>query len=276
MLVRRVFTALVLVVCTWVVAACGDVEVTANVSAERPYHGPLFVGRQDAEHPGAGAAGNVVDCRTWGAGGFSDVAVYAEGATADSAESALQVARSESIFSGAQEGLTVAKTEPERVLYVLEVAGVVKQAVIAREGPATEGAGGPGWYVESWAHCDDSELPRTVTDAIGLQIWTDHSGRPVPTSAIESWTGPRHCGWQSMTFLYLDDATYVRAPRPYLDEFFAEPYREDATLPSDAIDTGYEHDGRHLWLSPDRHRAYVGSHETVELWPRTTQQLACE
>lgn len=248
---------------------------TYGQPVDQRYDGPLYVARDEAEHPNAGAAGEVVDCGSWGAGGFSDVEVYDYGATADSPEQALEVARSEWIFSGVQQGLRMAKREANRVLYVLEVAGVVKQAVIVREGPATEGAGGPGWYVESWAHCDYFELPRSFTDSLGLQIWTDTTGQRVPTTTIESRTGPEHCDWQSMTFLDVADAVYVRDPLPSLSDYFAEPYQEHAYLPTDAIDTGYERDGEHLWLSADKQRAFVGTEDDVEVWPRTIQPLAC-
>jgi hypothetical protein len=215
-------------------AACGDADVRPAQSPHaRTYDGPLHVERGDARHPRAGAAGNVVDCETWGAGGSSGEATYSEGATARSAAGALEVARSEAAFGGVQEGLSTAKEEDDRVLYVVEVGGVVKQAVIVRDGPATEGAGGPGWYVESWAHCDEAELPRSFTDSIGLQIWTGADGRP----AVE--------------------------------------YDAPAELPEVAVDTGYERDGDHLWLSPDQRRAYVGTAADVEVWPRTVEPLGC-
>lgn len=243
--------------------------------ADQRYEGRLNLPRDEAEHPGAGAAGEVVDCNAWGNGGFSDAEVYGEGATGDSPEQALEVARSEGIFGGVQEGLRVAKREEGRVLYVLEVESVVKQAVIVRDGPATEGAGGPGWYVESWARCDYSEFPRSFTESLGLQIWTDSDGRPVPTTTIESWRGPEHCDWQSMTFLHLGEAVYVRNPDPSLAEYFAEPYQEHSDLPAAAIDTGFERDGEHLWQSPDEQRAFVGIQDDVEVWPRTIERLAC-
>jgi hypothetical protein len=201
--------------------------------------------------------------------------VYGEGATANSPEQAPEVARGEGGFGGVQEGLHVAKNDEDRVLYVLEVGGVIKQAVIVRDGPATEGAGGAGWYVESWAHCDYSELPRSFTDSLGLQIWTDSSGRPVPTTTIESWTGPEHCAWQSMTFLHIKKAVFVRDPQPDLADFFAEPFDEHAELPVDRIDTGFERNGEHLWLSPDKQRAFVGAPGDVEVWPRTIRPLGC-
>ena len=195
-------------------AGCGDDDVTAGDPAEHAYDGPLVVSPGEAVHPRAGAAGNVVDCTTWGSGGTSGTGVYAEGATADSPAKALEVARSEGGFGGVQEGLLVAGQEDDRVLYVVEVDGVVKEAVIVHDGPATKGAGGPGWYVESWAHCDYAELPRSFTDSIGLQVWQDANGHAVPTTTLESWTGPEHCDWQSMTFLDLGTATYVREPQP--------------------------------------------------------------
>jgi hypothetical protein len=257
------------------IGGCGQADLTSGEPLENSYAGPLYVPRGVAERPGAGAAGEVVDCDTWGSGGFSDVAVYAEGATANSAEDALKVASGERLFGGVQEGLRVAKQEEDRVLYVLEVSGVVKQAIIVRNGPATEGAGGPGWYVESWAHCDYSEFPSFFTDSLGQQIWTDSSGRPAPTTTIESWPGPEHCDWQSMTFLQLGAAVYVRDPQPDLADYFADPYDQHAELPPEAVDTGFERNGDHLWLSPDEQRAFVGTQNDVEVWPRTIKPLGC-
>lgn len=276
-IVMRTWSAVVIAVGTCVsLAACGGTQPEAGSSAEGAYDGPLHVSREDARHPSAGAAGDVVDCGAWGDGGSSGDGVYAEGATADSPSGALEVARSERAFDGVQEGLQVAKEEEDRVLYVVEVDGVVKQAVIVHDGPATEGAGGPGWYVESWARCDYAELPRDFTDSIGLQVWTDAQGDRVPTTTIESSTGPEHCDWQSMTFLSLGDAEYVRDPQPGLEEFVAGSYQEHAVLPDDAVDTGYQRSGDHLWLSPDKARAYVGTPRDVEVWPREVQPLGCD
>jgi hypothetical protein len=241
-------------------------------AAAHSYDGPLYLSGSAAAHPDAGAAGNVVDCRTWGGGAFSTADVYGEGATADSPDRALQ---EEGIFGGVRGGMQVAKTEDDRVLYVVEVQGVVKQAVIVRDGPATEGAGGPGWYVESWASCDYSEFPRSATDPIGLQIWTDSAGVPAPTTTIESWRGPEHCDWQSMTFLDLGKAVYVRDPQPDLAEYFADPYRPHTDLPSTAVDTGFQRDGQRLWLSQDKQLAFVGTSSDVEAWPRTIKPLLC-
>jgi hypothetical protein len=241
--------------------------------AERTYAGPLYV--TDAPtHPSAGAAGQIVDCKTWGHGSSVTTPTYGDGATTDRPEQALY---EEGDFDVTMPGeLHVAGVEDDRVLYVLEVGGAVKEAVIVRDGPATEDAGGPGWYVESGAICDSSELPRSYTDSIGLQIWTDPAGHPVPTTTIQAWRGPEHCDWESMTFLTLGKATYIRDPLPELSDYFAEPYEAHATLPAGAIDTGYHRDGNKLWLSADGQRAYVGTPDDVEVWPREQQPLGCD
>lgn len=263
--------------------ACGDAEPADEPAgtigaAGQTYSGPLFVPRSEAEHPHAGAAGNVVDCRTWGDGWGSYAAVYEGGATAENPEQALDNAHSEGLWDFAIDGLAVAKREDDRILYVIESDGVFKEALIVRNGPATEGAGGPGWYVESRARCDFAELPRSFTDSLGLQIWQDAEGRAVPTTTIESWRGPAHCSWQSMTFLYLHadgDRAFVRAPIDEVADYFDGPYVAHAKLPADAEDTGFSRNGKQLWVSNDSQRAYVGTQDDVEVWPRDVRGLGC-
>lgn len=256
-----------------VVAASGCARSGSSPGrATHGYGGPLYL-TDATTHPGAGAAGQVVDCDTWGGGGSVTTVPYGDGSTTDRPEQALYTPGSFDVTM--PDALRVAEEQDDRVLYVLEVGGVVKEAVIVHNGPATDGAGGPGWYVESGAICDSSELPRSYTDSIGLQIWTDASGSPVPTTKIQSWRGPEHCNWQSMTFLELGAATYVRDPQPDLADYFTEPYQAHATLPDDAVDTGYRRDGTKLWLSPDEQRAYFGTTDDVEVWPRDQQPLLC-
>jgi hypothetical protein len=271
----RSLVLLATAVCAVAATACAHSAALRPAAAPPVYDGPLYVSGAAANHPEAGAAGNLVDCRTWGNGGFSAAQVYDGGATADSPDQALEVARHEGGFGGVQDGLQVAAREGDRVLYVVKVQGVVKQAVIVHNGPATDGAGGPGWYVESWATCDYSELPRSFTDSIGLHIWTDAAGAPEPTTTIASWRGPEHCDWQSMTFLDLGDAVYVRDPQPELADYFAGPYRAHTDLPAVRVATGYQRDGQRLWLSADRQVAYVGTESDVEAWPRTVKPLLC-
>ena len=261
-----------------VLSSCGQARPAVEVSASSAYDGPLVVPRDEATHPRAGAAGEVVECTTWGTGGLSETEVYAEGATADSPEGALEVAASEWLVDGPTDGLLVAARKEDRVLWVLEVDGVVKQAVVVRDGPATEGAGGDGWYVESWARCDAAELPRSWTDRIGLVVWEDGAtGQPVPTTELEAWRGPEHCSWQATTFLSLGDAVYLGNPTPDLAEHhLAERWQPHTEVPADAVDTGFVREGRRLWVAADRQRVFVGTPDDAELWPRARPEPGCE
>jgi hypothetical protein len=251
-------------------AGCAD--RSGELAVGDSYRGQLYA------EGNTGAAGEVVQCSTRVRGGTSGHSPYAEGATADTLEGAWDNARSEWILDGASTGYEVAAKDDTRVLYVYNVDGEPKQAVVMRNGPATEGAGGPGWYVESWARCDLSEFPDEIAAAnFGQLIWTNADGERVPTGRIVSAPGPEHCGWQDMTFLHLgEEAVYVRRPDPSLHTYFAEPYDPRRPLPHSAVDTGYQRAGDHLWVSPDRQRAYVGNRHTVELWPRTVKPLGCD
>jgi hypothetical protein len=262
-----------------VLTACGNDGVATDTPAEHAYRGSLFVEPNLGRHPGAGAAGNVVDCRHYGTGGAVRTRTYAEGATADSAEGALENGLSEAVYDGAHDGLQVAARTEDRVLYVLDVDGVAKQAVIVHDGPATEGAGGPGWYVESWARCDWSELPDHVAGRWGIQVWTDRDGVPVSTERLQSYAGSAHCDWESVTFLQLGSDwtnSYVRRPTSELIDYLVVPYREHVALPDDTDPTGFQRDGKRLWLSDDRTIAYVGSDPAdVEAWPREIKPIGC-
>ncbi|MDO9380075.1 MAG: hypothetical protein Q7T56_14610 [Nocardioidaceae bacterium] len=123
--------------------------------------------------------------------------------------------------------------------------------------------------------CDLAELPRRHTDAIGLQVWADDTGAPVPVATLRVQSGPVHCDWQSMTFLELDGATYVRDPLPDLRAFVRGPFREHVAVPDDAVATAYEHDGDRLWTSPDGRRVLVGTPDDAEAWPRASDDLVC-
>jgi hypothetical protein len=263
-------------------AACERSAVVDAAPEAPPYRGPLVVevtappSGQTADR--SGAAGQVVDCDSETTGDVT-AGPYDGGEVWRSPEVALTQAVGEA-FRGVTEGFREARRETDRVLYTFEVDRRVKQAYIVHRGPAVDGH--TGWYVESWARCDFAELPEAVAELVGLQIWTDATGRRVPTSRVESQPGSEHCDWQDMTFLSLDGGdfgegeTYVRKPHPdYYPDYFAEPYVAAQDLPAGARDTGYELDGRHLWISVDRRRAYVGTRDSVESWPRTTQLLGC-
>ncbi|WP_137292925.1 hypothetical protein [Nocardioides dongxiaopingii] len=268
------------------VTACGD-DVGDDASARdapsgsyapaaTPYEGSL-AGSGGGRY---GVAGDVVDCATAAAGFDHGPGPLAEAATADSVGAAVETAYSEGLqLDAPRVDLALAREEGDRRLLTFEVGGRVLMALVVRDGPASEGAGGPGWYVQSWARCDYAEFPADVAEGMGVLVWAGADGTPVPTSRVYSHPGPEHCGWQPMTFLALDDgrrteASYVREPIPELEPYVAVPYRARTALPADAVDTGWQRAGDHLWLSADRDVAYVGAGDRVEAWPRF--ETGCE
>jgi hypothetical protein len=270
------------VCCTVVLLAsgCGNPVLGDAAPEAPPYEGPLFVEvtapPTDQRADRSGAAGQVVDCDA-PAVGDSRMGTYDGGSVSRTAARALSAGVGETYLGSTR--FREARVETDRVLYTYEVERRIRQAYIVHRGLAVDGR--TGWYVESWARCDWAELPE-LAEKIGLQIWTDGTGRRIPTSELVSGRGPEHCGWQTMTFLNVrggdleDGQTYVANPDPtYYPDYFRVPYRTGQRLPSTARDTGYVLDGRRLWVAADRSRAFVGTASSVEVWPATTQPLAC-
>jgi len=262
--------------------ACGQSGAVDAVPGAVPYDGPLHVevtaAPDDPTDDHGGAAGQAVDCDATPVGG-SRSEPYDGGPVSRSPEAALR-RDSREAGPGGREGLREVRREADRVLYVDEVDGRTRQAAVVHRGRSVTGS--TGWYVETWARCDWAELPPAWAQEQGTEVWSDAAGHRVPTSRVQSSAGPAHCGWQDMTFLGLDGGdldggqTYVEHPDPaYYPDYFTVAYRRDADLPADAVDTGYERGGRHLWLAPDASRAFVGTRSSVAVWPRTVQPLGC-
>jgi len=269
MRLRTISTGVGLALLGGALLGCGSEDVAVDVSgfddATTEYDGPLHV---DAGR--YGAAGEALHCRPVD-GQVARAATYAEGATSDSPEQALETAVSEGLFLFAPtDELRLAKAEEDRVLLVHEDDGRILMALVLRDGPGTAGAGGDGWYLEAAARCDFSEFPEAFAEKAGYRLWRDRHGDPAPVSRIYSAPGPEHCDWQSMEFLFIGDEkdVFVHEPTRELGRFIGAPYREDVRLPADAVDTGYERDGRHAWLAADGRYAYVGTRAQVDAWPR--------
>lgn len=280
---RSAHLAIVGVASALLLTACGQSVVVDAAPEAPPYEGPLHVevtappGDEKADR--SGAAGRVVDCDA-PLTGYSEPEPYGGGPVSRSPSAALQRELGDYATRGATSGLREARREADRVLYVYEVDRRVKQAMIVHRGRGVEGD--TGWYVESWARCDWAELPAALAEGLGLQVWTDESGKRVPTSRLVSSPGPEHCGWQEMTFLNVDGGdlaggqSYVEhADAESYPDHFAVAYDSSSALPADAQDTGYERGGRHLWVAPDQSRAFVGTRRSVAVWPRTVEPLGC-
>lgn len=264
-----------------VVGGCASRVGVSPEPAATPYDGPLRVEQTEpptADRPDrGGAAGLAVQCRGEPTGRNRGAAEHA-GEVFQSAEGALREAlRSEWLKGPLREYRKVAESG-DRVMYRYEPEGAAKHALVSHFGDAIDG--NTGWYIESSASCDPAEFPDAVTRQTEMQIWTDATGSRVLTTEIYSSRGPQHCNWEHMTFLLRGgsrglDWAYVANAGPELAMFFAEPYQPDLPLPADAVDSGFHLGDDHLWFSPDGMRAYVGTPEQVQLWPRTVKSFGC-
>jgi hypothetical protein len=178
--------------------------------------------------------------------------------------------------------LSIAKTEAERVLLTYaDPGGAIKEAVVFHDGAASAGAGGDGWYRESWARCDLSEFGDDIAASyFGYQLWRDADGEPALTRDIVSFPGSDHCDWEQTTFLAFGEGTrhevtYAAHPTPDIEDYLQGEFATDLPLPDNAAATPYSRDGRRLWLSPDKRYAYVGEPGSVEAWPRTKPGFGC-
>lgn len=111
--------------------------------------------------------------------------------------------------------------------------------------------------------------------------WTDTEGCLLRIDIVAERPGPEHCGWDAADVLIVghplgapytspdDTAHFVRDPaatfgRPHL----ANGYDPDASLPDDAIDTGFRRGGVSLWHVPgDQSAVWLVSGDTTERWP---------
>ncbi len=279
-------TTILLATGAMLLSACGDQNsVVADTTVEHPYDGPMYVERgpdnPDAEKR-AGAAGLALECDSpvynGGGGDYADSGLES---VQDDAQSAFENWTDEegigASMPGPDDGYVVERAEEERVLLSYDVDGLTKVAVIAADG-IRDWNGDEGWGVESWGQCDPAELPAAVTDELGLNVWLDAEGRRVPMSKLHSADGPEHCDWQDIVFLHLDDKTFLRDTHGELAEALRTTYSATVALPRDAKDTGYQHDGRRLWLADDGSAAYLvttNDPQDVERWPGASEPIGC-
>lgn len=260
-----------------VATSCGTQgsRATSSPTVRHGYHGPLYVTPQSAKTaPVArryGAAGLALQCRSDAGirGGVYDAPRY-EGAAASNPQQALEYGKGEGAYVGAMSGYRLVRQTDARALFVYTVDGRVKESVVVHDGPTV---GDHGWHVESWARCDWSEFDDLVPSGYGIDVWTDDSGERVSTTKVKSF--PNACDSDGMTELVLGSRTYLGNPPADLRAYVAERPRYHLRLPEGAVDTGYSLDGDHLWVSADRARAYVGTRDDVELWPRMAKELVC-
>ena len=172
-------------------------------------------------------------------------------------------------------GFEPTQTEGRWALYSYIVGGRLKViAVGTNHFPGVPEAA--DWEVVGVRACDPSEFDPKDGLTDGSTIWIDAGGRRVRADRIFSRPGPGHCGWEGITFLYLDDKLYLRDPRGLLADQTARPFRVLDALPADAVDTGLRTPKLHLFTVPDERVVYVRrSDGTIERWGRGSDEIGC-
>ncbi|MER7170247.1 hypothetical protein [Streptomyces mesophilus] len=272
---------------------CGGTDVPKGlvakpesvVSAPPAYDGPLKARtpgwvREDSPLDGGGAALGTLECAgdPYEAGSPHE---RGSSVSAESAEAALQkhLDQDPSWQIAPERAYRVEKRDGKRVLFSYDVDGRTRAGMIAAE----DVQGTDGWTVETYALCDPSEYGARERDDLDLRVWSDAMGRAVDTRKVHSTMGPEHCDWQSAEFLTLgegrDGRGYYRDPEGALADIdgLHSSYSADTRLPADAVDTGWRHDRRELWLSADEKNAYVrGDGGKVERWPGSSERILCK
>lgn len=184
----------------------------------------------------AGAAATFIECEhgVWQGGWTSDFGPLGSGADPDEA-------LEDMIHSGTlgmpDENFMAVGQDDGRVLYVYEVDGSPKAALVIADSASVQLDTEDRWAIETFASCDPAEFDPSTDDEIPRQVWQDADGNRVPTSVNTSARGPEHCEWETVTFLTLDGQGYISDPDDVLDgRGFVAPFDADAALPPDAVE----------------------------------------
>ncbi len=281
---RAVFAAVTALAAVTLVGCGGDGTglVVEGTAPGTPYSGPLHVPAQDLDESGvraarveSGAAGRALECDgdIYSGGGGE---TWSEGDGGDTPEEGLAAYFDIEQPDLPRSGYRAERVEADRVLYSLDVGGRTKAAVVV----AKDRRKAPGWGPETSASCDPAELPASLAEAQGWEIWTDTEGNRVPVTEVSSREGDAHCGWEKAHFLATGQGKearlYVRDPQGVLDSTtLTAPYDGDVRLPADARDTGYRYGDWQLWRTDSTWTAYVRTPDGVEKWPAANGGLGC-
>lgn len=266
-------------------AGCGEQQAQEAGDRDGPAEAPASLPQVDLSRPPvandpdpsvrAGAVADFIDCRygVWQGGWTADFGPLGSGPSADGALADMMAGERLGMPDG---GFVAVGQDGGRVLYVHEVAGSPKAALVIADSTRIDVDTDERWAIETFASCDPAEFDPSDDDSMPRQVWRDADGNRLPTSVIASAPGPEHCGWDSMTFLTADGEVYISDPHNVLrGRGFVAAFDADAVLPADAVDTGFRLDDRHLWMSADRLVAYVVTDDAIEAWPSSTAEFVC-
>ena len=257
-------------------AGCGSASaVDGGRSTAPPYKGPLT----------AGAAVDALECDGTkpflrSTGEYDDGLATVQSSAQDAFDNYIE--ESSLGYSMPLKGYRIERNDTGRALLSYDVGERTKVSVVVADG-IRDWDDDVAWGVVAWAQCDPAEFPAEVTDDLGIGVWEDASGQRVPVTRVLSRQGPEHCSWTDITFLLIgpDDQRadwYVRDATGEFPELLRGTFDDDATLPEDAISTGWRRGGRQLWLSRDKQAAYLVDTDdphAVERWPAAKEPIMC-
>jgi hypothetical protein len=262
--------------------------LTTGTAGGPVYRGPLYVPVVSSAHDAtvldrSGAAGRALECNgkpyAGGTGTYDDGLNEVRPSYVDAVKQFIGPLNDGGLLPPS--GYRVERTAGSRVLLSFDVHDRTKAAIIAREG-IRDYLHHVGWGVETWAVCDPAEYPAQVTDELGIGVWQDEQGRPVPISLVESFPGHDFCDYPGTEYLQTGGPQhptgYVRDPHGDLTDYLRVPYDGSAALPHDAEDSGFHRGGRELWFGRQRAAVYLVSLRSpadVERWGAFKRSFGC-
>lgn len=223
----------------------------------------------------AGAASDFLDCRD---GIVQGIAAADFGIPPGASDPDVSVERFvlEELFVLPGSGYTAAGEDEGRRLYTHSVDGEAKVAIVVADRSIIPIDADGEWGVEALASCDPSEFDSSFDELLAFEVWLDADGERMPSAVIKTYQGDDHCDQESATLLSLEGALFVADPRGVLgDVSAATDFDDDTELPADAVDSGYRHESRKLWLSADGSIAYMVTDDKVEAWPLAANLPNC-
>jgi hypothetical protein len=112
---------------------------------------------------------------------------------------------------------------------------------------------------------------------------------------MDVWQGPTHCGWGNLVFLVISWPLGTEVPGGFMSNRhtrmfvrlsttgdlpaadFATTFDANATLPTNARDTGYHRNGWHLWIvnSAINRAVWLVHEDRVERWAAANEIIGC-
>jgi hypothetical protein len=173
----------------------------------------------------------------------------------------------------------------------LAVACLVAAILGTACGGGDSAAAPPTPHVAAGEACNDAQydLSKEPNYPVNyIHRWTTEAGCDVRLDVLMTRQGEDACGGAEVADILMGtplgrppDSSpariYVKDPtNVFNDEETSEAFDPDASVPTDAVDSGYRQDGAELWTVPeDDAFVYLVSEDHVERWPQDQSPPGC-